>query len=163
MRYDGVLAVALPALPKEEIPMKKNMAIVLSIIVSFAFTTVAFAEIKEGLWEIKTSVEMKGMSMKMPATTARTCISKNDMVPKPPARERGQEQDCKVKEQKISGDTVTYALECTDKGGMTMEISGKMTYTGDAMEGDSTMIMKGSMPMEMSTKMSGKYIGPCTK
>jgi hypothetical protein len=122
-----------------------------------------FAEIKEGLWEIKTTVEMKGMSIQVPPTTTRTCINKNDMVPKPAAQSKGQEQECKVKEQKVTGDTVTYAMECTGKGGMSTEISGEMTYTGDSMAGKSTMKVKGPASMEMSTSMTGKYLGPCTK
>ena len=142
--------------------MKKNMTIVLALLASFACATMAWAEMKEGLWEIKTTMEMPGMPVKMPATTTRTCVSKDDMVPKPSAP-KGQEQECKVKEQKITGDTITYAMECTGKGGMTTEISGVMTYKGDAMEGTSTMKVKGPTPMEMSTKVSGKYIGPCAK
>jgi hypothetical protein len=143
--------------------MKKTIAIVLSILLSSACATMALAEIKEGLWEIKTTMEMQGMPMQMPAMTSRTCISKNDMVPKPPDQGRGQSQECKVKEQKITGNTVTYAMECTGKGGMAAEISGEMTYTGDSMEGKYTMKVKSPSPMEMSSKMTGKYIGPCTK
>ena len=142
--------------------MKKNMAIVLVLFTLFFCATMALAEMKEGLWEMKTTMEMPGMPMKMPATTTQTCISKNAMVPKPSAQ-KGQEQECKVKEQKITGDTVTYAMECTGKGGMSTEITGEMTYKGDAMEGISKMTVKGPTPMEMSTKVSGKYIGPCTK
>ncbi len=142
--------------------MKKNMVIVLALLASFACATMALAEMKEGFWDIKTTMEMPGMPIKMPATTTRTCIRKDDMIPKPSAQ-KGQEQECKVKEQKITGDTITYAMECTGKGGMTTEIAGEMTYKGDAMEGTSTMKVKGPTPMEMSTKVSGKYIGPCTK
>jgi hypothetical protein len=147
---------------REGIRMKKDTAIFLVLLTSFACATMALAEMKEGLWEIKTTMEMQGMPVKMPPTTTRTCVSKNDMVPKPSAQ-RGQEQECKVKEQRITGDTVTYAMECTGKGGMTTEIAGEVTYKGDAMEGTSTMKVKGPASMEMSTKVSGKYIGPCTK
>jgi hypothetical protein len=143
--------------------MKRTIATVLSILFSAACTTMTFAEIKEGLWEMKTTVEMKGMSIQVPPTTTRTCINKNDMVPKPPAQGKGQEQECKIKEQKVTGDTVSYAMECTGKGGMSTEISGEMTYTGDSMAGKSTMKVKGPASMEMSTQITGKYIGPCTK
>ena len=143
--------------------MKRTITIVVSMLFLTACVTMAFAEIKEGLWELKTTVEMKGMSVQVPATTTRTCINKNEMVPKPPAQGRGQEQECKMKEQKITGDTVSYVMECTGKGGMSTEISGEMTYKGDSMEGKSTMKVKGPSSMEMSTQISGKYIGPCTK
>jgi hypothetical protein len=142
--------------------MKKAIAILLSILFSSACATMALAEMKEGLWEIKTTMEMKGMPIKMPATTSRSCISKNDMVPKPSAQ-RGQQQECKIKEQKITGDTVTYAMECTGKDGMAAEISGEITYKEDSMEGTYTMKVQSPSPMEMSSKMTGKYVGPCTK
>ena len=142
--------------------MKRSMTVVLVLLGSFACATMALAQMKEGLWEIKTTMEMPGMPAKIPATTTQTCISKNDLVPKPSAQ-RGQAQECKVKEQKITGDTITYAMECTGRGGMSTEIAGEVTYKGDTMEGSSKMKVKGPTPMEMSTKVSGKYIGPCTK
>ena len=142
--------------------MKKTIAIALTILFSFACATMALAEIKEGLWEMKTTIEMKGMPTQIPPTTTRTCISKSNMVPKPPAQGK-QEQDCKMKDQKISGDTITYAMECTGRGGTTTEISGSMTYTGDSMEGTTNMKVSGPASMEMSTKITGKYIGQCTK
>ena len=141
--------------------MKYTMIVGLVLISFLACATLALAQIKEGLWEMKTTMEMPGMPMKMPATTTRTCISKDDMVPKPGAQ-KGQPQECKMKEQKVSGDTVTYDMECTSKGGTT-EISGKMTYTGDAMEGSSTMKVSGPNSMEITSKVTGKYIGQCTK
>jgi hypothetical protein len=147
---------------EERIRMKKNINIVLVLLALFACVTMALAEMKEGLWEIKATMEMPGMPMKIPATTTQTCITKNDMVPKPSAQ-KGKDQDCKIKEQKITGDTVTYSMECTEKGSMTMEITGETTYKGDTMQGTSKMTVKGPTPMEMSTKVSGKYIGPCTK
>ena len=142
--------------------MKKNSTIVLIVATLLICTTMAFAEIKEGLWEYKTTMEMPGMPVKMPATTTQTCISKSDLVPKP-SSPGGQGQECKIKEQNVSGNTVTYAMECKGKDGTTMEISGKMTYTGDAMEGTSTMKMSGPASMEMSSKITGKYLGPCSK
>ena len=142
--------------------MKKNIAVALTVATLLICVTLATAEIKEGLWEIQTSMEMPGMPVKIPPTTTRTCMSRNDAVPKPSAP-KGQEQECKIKDQNISGNTVTYSMECKGKDGSTTEISGKMTYSGDAMEGTSTMKMSGPVAMEMSSKMTGKYVGPCTK
>jgi hypothetical protein len=117
---------------------------------------------KEGLWEITTKAEMKGMPSQMPPTTVRTCISKKDMVPKPDAQSG---QDCKMKDQKVVGDTVSYSMVCTGKNGTAMEMSGKMTYKGNVFEGSSTTTIKskGEGDMQMSSKMTGKYVGPCTK
>ena len=141
--------------------MKKIMIVALVLTFFVACAALALAEPKEGLWEIKTTMEMPGMPMKMPATTTQTCIKKDDMVPKP-AAQKGQPQECKTTEQKVSGDTVSYAMECTSKGTTTV-ISGKMTYTGEAMEGSTTMKVSGRDSMEMTSKVTGKYIGQCTK
>ncbi len=143
--------------------MKKTIATVIAVLFLSVCATMTLAEIKEGMWEIKTTMEMKGMPAQMPPTTTRTCISKNDMVPKPGPQGKGQEQECKIKDQKVTGDTVTYAMECTGKGGATTTISGSMTYKGDSMEGTTNMKISGPASMEMATKMSGKYIGACTK
>ncbi len=142
--------------------MKSIVAVVTVLVVSLVWGAAASAQMKEGLWEITTKTEMKGMPTQMPATTVRSCITKQDMVPKPAAQEKGQE--CKVKDQKVVGDTVTYAMECTGKDGTVVEMAGKMTYKGDIFEGTSNTTMKsGGQTMQMSGKRSGKYVGPCTK
>jgi len=105
---------------------------------------------------------LKGMAMKMPPTTMKQCMTKKDMAPKPEKQEKGQE--CKMKDQKVTGDTVTYTMECkTAEGSMTT--SGKMTYKGDAFDGttNTTMKTKGQPDMFMTSKMTGKYNGPCPK
>ena len=51
------------------------------MIVCLFWTTVVFAELKEGLWEITSQVEMKGMPQSMPPTTFRQCITKGNPVP----------------------------------------------------------------------------------
>jgi hypothetical protein len=144
--------------------MKSTIVIILAVIVSFVCATIATAQIKEGLWEITTKAEMKGMPAQMPATTMRTCISNKDMVPKPSSAQ-GTGQECKMKEQKITGDRVTYSMECTGKGGTITETAGRMTYKGDVLDGESTTTVKmqGQKTMEMSAKITGKYVGPCTK
>jgi len=54
-------------------------------------------------------------------------------------------------------------MECTGKSGATTAISGSMTYKGDSMKGASSIKINGSVAMEMSIKMTGKYIRPCSK
>ena len=139
--------------------LHKNL-MVLAIIVSLVCLNSALAEIKDGLWEITTKVEIKGMPGKMPPSTVRHCLKKNDPVPKA----KDKSTDCKMKDQKISGDTVTYAMECTSKDSVVLT-SGTMTYKGNTFAGASTTNIKskGQPEMQMNNKMSGKYIGPCTK
>jgi hypothetical protein len=132
-----------------------------AVVLSLVWVMGASAEMKEGLWEITTKVEMKGMPAGMPPTTMQQCITKKDLAPQPPSKGEGTE--CTRKEQKITGDTVTYVMECKSKEGTVIEISGKMVYKGNTFDGASatTINRKGQPPMQMSGKMSGKYLGPC--
>ena len=142
--------------------MLRNFFIALAVVITLVLVAGASAEMKEGLWTITTQAEMKGMPMQIPPTTMKQCITKKDMVPKPEKQEKGQE--CKMKDQKVTGDTVTYTMECkTAEGSMTS--SGKMTYKGDSFDGttNTTMKTKGQPDMLVNSKMTGKYVGPCPK
>jgi len=138
--------------------MKKTL-IILAVFLSALWTANARAEFKEGLWEITTQVEMKGMPP-MPPTTIRQCITRNDPVP----QTNDKNYDCKIIDQKISGDTVRYTVECKGKEGE-MKTSGTSTYTGNSMNGTSTTIfkMEGQPEMQMEGKTTGKYVGNCSK
>jgi len=133
---------------------------VFAIFLSLIWVACASAEIKEGLWEMTTQVEMKGVPAQMPASTVRQCITKSDPVPKPASK--GYE--CKTKNYKMSGDTVTYTIECSGKDSVVLT-SGKTTYKGNIFNGTSTTNIKtkGQPKIQMTNKISGKYIGPCTK
>jgi len=139
--------------------LNKNFMI-LAVIVSLVCANSALAEIKDGLWEITTRAEIKGMPHQMPPTTIRHCLAKNDPVPK--AKDKSME--CKTTNQKVSGDTVTYAMECKSKDSIVVT-SGTMTYKGNTFAGTSmtSIKSKGQKEIQMNNKMSGKYIGPCTK
>ena len=144
--------------------MLRNVAVLLVLFISLFLAAQASAELKEGLWEYTMKAEMKGMpSSNMPPHTVKQCVTKDNMVPKP-KQQPGQE--CKMKEQKVVGNTVTYAMECKNKDGSTMDTKGRMTYKGTSFDGQSTTVMKGmgeAGTMEVTNKMTGKYLGPCTK
>jgi len=145
-----------------EVLMLRDICIALAIVISLVWITSASAEMKEGLWQITTKSEMKGMPMQMPATTMKQCMTKKDITPKPEKQPKGQE--CVTKDQKLSGDTVTYTMECKNADSTTVQ-SGKMTYKGDSFDGatDTTIQTKGQPDMKMTSTMSGKYLGPCPK
>ena len=134
---------------------KKSIAVLIMLLIC---TTVAFCDsglnIKEGEWEITTKMEMKGMPMQMPAYTHTQCLTKNDMVP----NSSQQSDECKIKNITTSGGTVSWKMECDSGNGKTIG-SGKVTYSGDTMKGTIKMEIPGQM--EMTSKMTGKRIGPC--
>ena len=141
--------------------MVRNLLVAVALLL--AWTVGASAEWKEGLWEITSKVEMPGMPKDMPASTMRQCMTKKDTAPAPASKDGSTE--CTKKEQKISGDTVTYAMECKNKDGSIVDVKGKMTFKGSSFDGSgvTTVTQKGQQPMKITSKMSGKYIGPCTK
>lgn len=122
----------------------------------FAATATADYDINEGLWEITATIEIEGMSMTMPPITNTHCITKDTLVPQ--SDQPGQE--CEITSQKIAGNKITYNMECSGPGG-SMKGTGEATYTGDTMNGKMEMNMPGQGDMKMTTKMSGKRIGPC--
>ena len=134
--------------------------VIFALLLSMVWATGAFAELKEGLWEVTTQVEIKGMPQSMPPTTFRQCITKKDAVP----QNQDKNFDCKTINLKTSGDTVSYTVECKGKEGMT-KVSGTTTYTDNSMNGSSTTTvkMKGQPEMQMTSKLKGKYIGACLK
>jgi hypothetical protein len=128
-------------------------------IVLIALTSICFADavpdIREGQWEITTKVEIPGMPANMPPMKNTQCLTNKDFVPK--NSQPGQE--CSFPETKITGNTVTYKMECKGKQGE-MKGSGEITYSGDSFKGT----MKMQMPqanMEMISHMEGKRIGDC--
>jgi hypothetical protein len=118
----------------------------------------AWAEFKDGMWEMTTQAQMKGMPQPMPPAKFRQCITKNDPVPK----QQDKNYDCKTTSRKISGNTVSYTAECNSPEGK-MTVSGTSAYTGNSMQGQATMNfkMQGQPAMQMTSKMTGKYLGPC--
>lgn len=140
--------------------MLKNISIVFAVVGSLIWINSASAQMKEGQWEITTKAEIKGMPIQMPATTIKQCMTKKDMAPKPEKQPKGQE--CVMKDQNITGDTVTYTMECQNEKSTTV-VSGKITYKGDSFDGssDTTVKTKGKPDMQMNSTMSGKYLGPC--
>ncbi|MBI4688405.1 MAG: DUF3617 family protein [Nitrospirae bacterium] len=118
-------------------------------------------DMQEGEWEYTSEVVMEGMPFAIPPTKTRQCLTKKDIVPEP---ESEKDKDCIVKDQQISGNTVKWTVICKDKDG-TSEGKGVITYSGSSYKGTMKMTMtdkKGSTE-QMTIKMSGKHLGPCTK
>jgi hypothetical protein len=138
----------------------KKIWIVLMVLFLMALASHAMAQLKDGFWEMTTQMEMKGMPQQMPPATFRQCITKSDPV----VKNQDKGYDCKTTSLKVSGGTVAYSVECKGKEG-TMVSTGKNTYTGSTMNGTATISfnMKGQPGMQMTSKMKGKYIGPCPK
>lgn len=122
---------------------------------------------RDGRWEVTTEIQMPNMPAgMMPPQTRIQCVTKADAadpqkaLPEPPQRQGGPGQQCKMTDQKIVGNKVTWAMTCD--GPMAMTGTGEMTYGVDSYVGNLTMNgARGGMPMSMNIKMNGKRLGDC--
>jgi hypothetical protein len=138
----------------------KKILMMGTVFLLIIWAAVVWADLKEGLWEITTQTEIKGMPYAMPPTTLRQCITRNDPVP----QTKDKNYECKTLDQKVTGNTVTYTVECKGKEGV-MKTTGKTTYTDKSMNGESKTAfkMQGQPEMQMINKIKGRYIGNCPK
>ena len=117
--------------------------------------------IKEGMWEITTKMDMPGMPAGMPPQTIRQCLTKKDidnpqrMAPTGPKDDR-----CQVSDYKLQGNTATWNWAC--KGGDEMRGSGSMTFSGTSYTGVTKMSMnQGGQTHNMTMHYSGRHVGDC--
>lgn len=132
----------------------------------------AAVDLKDGEWEVTSETSMTMGTMSMPSMTSKVthCLTRDNPVP---ASEK--EKDCKVVDQKVVGNTVSWRVVCKDGEG-----EGEITYRGTSYKGTFRMKMvesgettkKGTsrkktaedgQTMTMDMKLAGKYLGPCPK
>lgn len=145
--------------------MKATILTALAIILALVWCgtlKAADPNMKDGLWEITTKTEMKGIPGNIPPTVMKQCLTKKDNVPQ---QDKSKNPNCKMTENKLSGNTVTWTMLCKEKDGSTMESKGQMTYKGDTFDGNSVMTMKdkAGKSQQITSKMNGKRLGPCDK
>ncbi|HPX61441.1 MAG TPA: DUF3617 family protein [Deltaproteobacteria bacterium] len=136
----------------------KKMVICTAVLGVLAFGAVAaqaVEEMREGKWEISSTVDMPGMPFKMPPTVMTHCYTKEDVKDRKKVV-ANQNNDCKVTEMKTSGNKVTWKMKCTGQSKGTMSgvtIFGKDYY-------NSTMKMQ-TEGHNMTTKVKARRIGNC--
>ena len=121
----------------------------------------AGVDMQEGEWEttVVSTMETEGMTMPPMTSTMTSCLTKKDLVPNP---NPDQANNCRVLDQKVSGNTVSWRLVCDQDGGK-MEGSGEMTYHGASYEGTmrASTVAEGQT-MKTVMKLSGRHLGVCT-
>ena len=116
----------------------------------------AGVDMKEGEWESSTETSMAMGAMSMPPMTGKStyCLTREDPVPK-----SERDKDCKIVKQTVTGNKISWRMECK-KG----EGEGEITYRGTTYNGFFKMKMvEEGQTMTMNTKLAGKYLGPCPK
>jgi hypothetical protein len=144
--------------------MKINRLFTLSFticaLIVFWGTTAFGLDMNEGDWEVTMETAMQGMPYAMPPMVFKStqCTTKDDLAPS-----NKNNKNCDVKDQRVVGNTFYWKVICVDKDGRT-EGDGKITYSGNNYKGTINMKVtdkKGAV-MTMLTKLSGRYLGPCS-
>ncbi len=138
---------------KGEIAMKKFIVAGLFILVLPA-TIFAADTMREGNWELLTTMEIPGMPFSMPATKIEHCFTKEDV--KDQKKAISTDKNCTVTEFKQTGNKVTWKMTCTGKN--SGDFSGETIFTGDTF--DSTMKMA-TQGQAMDMKIKARRLGNC--
>jgi hypothetical protein len=114
--------------------------------------------VHEGNWEITSTMEMEGMPGGAAPMKYAQCLTSKDAVPKNPDTVKG----CTITSVKAEGNTVTWVMRCSEQGA-TIDGSGTVTYSSDAMQGTIKMTLHDpeGETMVMTQRLSGKRIGDC--
>lgn len=108
---------------------------------------------KPGMWQWTTTMEMPGMPFAIPPVTYSVCITKKDLVPQQP----NEVEQCKILENKITDSAVQWKMVCTGNEGKVVS-EGKIVYTGSSAKGEIKIVTQG---MTMTSKLSGQRTGAC--
>ena len=134
-------------------------SVFLSLAVSSSLCFAAGMNAQEGEWESTMEMKMEGLPFPIPPVTTKHCVTQENVVPK--ASEK--DDKCKIKDQRIVGNKVTWSVECIDKDGKS-ESQGEITYSRDSYKGTmkTRMTDKAGKTMVSTGIMTGRRIGECT-
>lgn len=129
----------------------------------FAKTSAAGPLMKPGLWEITTRIDMPGMPTAIPPRTRTQCYTKRDVedMKKIAPNTGRQDENCKAKDHKVTGNKVTWSIEC--EGKRKGSATGEIVYKGDSYEGTMTMTTVDPRrgQRQMTEHITGKRVGDC--
>ena len=139
--------------------MNKRLIVTLQLSLTVSTAYAQVPDIKEGLWEINSQASIVGMPMEMPSLTQKQCFTQQSMSPENIL----QQNNCQMQNMDIQPDRVSWSMSC-QQDGMNMQGSGKIQYQKTSFSGTFDLIMSGAKEgaMGMNTKITGRYIGPCS-
>ena len=143
---------------KKEMTMdvKRKLPVVIGVLLFPAVLFAAPSPMREGLWEINTTMNMSGMTYKIPPTKVTHCYTKEDLKDNKKVVPQ-QKGDCKITDMKSSGNKVTWKMVCIGENKSKGE--GEIIYKGaTAYEGSMKMETQG---MVMTNKYKARRIGDC--
>jgi hypothetical protein len=137
-----------------------TLALLASTLVS-AQVHAAAPNMREGMWEITTKMEMTSKpGTAMPHQTVKHCMTKKDIEdPRRTTPNAGEQSRCKMTDYKLQGNTASWKMTCDGMDG-----TGTVTYSGESYSGSQTMAIKrGKEVMNMKMAYAGKRVGDCPK
>jgi hypothetical protein len=132
----------------------KKIAVAILTALALPAAVLAADTMRDGYWELITTMEMPGMPMKLAPTRTKHCYTKEDV--KDQKKTITTDKNCTVTDLKQSGNKVTWKMKCTGKNGG--DFSGETVFKADAY--DSSMKMQ-SQGMTMNMKVNAKRLGNC--
>lgn len=133
--------------------MKKIAVALLSVLI-IPVVGFAAANMRDGLWEMTTTVEMPGMPMQIPPTQVKHCFTKEDV--KDQKKAIAGSDDCIVSDLKETGNKVTWKMKC--KGDSAGEFSGQTVFSGDSFE---TIMKMQAEGQDMTMNVKARRLGEC--
>jgi len=132
---------------------KIQTLLLVAVLVLCVSPAVASPDVQEGSWEITVVSEMGGMTL--PPQKHTQCLKSDACVPTDPQMPR----NCVIKDQRVSGNTVNWTMECSTEGAKTVS-TGSITYEGESFSGTMDVAISGT-DMKVVNTMSGRRLGPC--
>ena len=134
--------------------------VLLTVTIAAGQGMAAAVNMQEGEWENTVEMKMEGMPFAIPPVKTTQCMTKEDYVPK----QKEGKGNCTIKNQKVTGNKVTWSQECIDESGAKTEAQGEITYSGSSYKGTMSMKTqdKSGEVMTSTAVMNGRRIGACT-
>jgi len=141
------------------------------VLIAVVFLSPSFARavpnFTEGMWEMKGQVNFEGgmriggkvIPMKPVKLHYSKCLTRKDMAP----FKQEKNQKCTKVSEKTSGNTVTWAIKCTEPNGTTIESTGSATFSKTSFDGKMHSVMTDAQGQKSKATgtMKGHRTGPC--
>ncbi len=145
-----------------------------SVALAFVFAVVAFLppaagsapHFSEGMWEMKGDVKFQGamhvegrtIPLKPTHLHYSKCLTKQDMVP-----QKQEKNDKCTTNVKVSGNTVTWVMKCTEPNRTLIDSSGMAVFSRTSFDakGKSVMTDPQGRKVRAALTLKGHWTGPC--
>jgi hypothetical protein len=135
-----------------------NVVLAITVLFTLALPITGFANettnMREGYWEMITSMDLPGSPVKMAPTSMKHCFTKEDV--KDQKKSITTDRNCTVSDLKQSGNKVTWKMKCTGKSAGVF--NGETVYKSDSF--DTAMRME-TQGQTMNMKIRAKRLGNC--